>query len=101
MNAAALLLAIAAAQGDMAALPAGALEERPPASEASPLQARVDAAAPGERIEVGPGVYEGDLHVDRPVHLAGRGRPRLVGSGKGSVVRIRAPGVVLEGFDVD
>jgi nitrous oxidase accessory protein len=101
MNAAALLLAMAAAQGDMAALPAGALEERPPASQASPLQARVDAAAPGERIEVGPGVYEGDLHVDRPVHLAGRGRPRLVGSGKGSVVRIRAPGVVVEGFDVD
>jgi nitrous oxidase accessory protein len=101
MTAAALLLAVAAAQGEMASLPAGALEERPPPSEASPLQARVDAAAPGERIEVGPGVYEGDLHVDRPVHLAGRGRPRLVGSGRGSVVRIRAAGVVLEGFDVD
>ncbi|HEY7724327.1 MAG TPA: nitrous oxide reductase family maturation protein NosD, partial [Anaeromyxobacteraceae bacterium] len=27
--------------------------------------------------------------------------PRLVGSGRGSVVRIRAPGVVVEGFDID
>jgi nitrous oxidase accessory protein len=101
MVAAALLVALAVAQGEMASLPAGALEGRPPRSQASPLQARVDAAAPGERIEVGPGVYEGDLHVDRPVHLVGRGRPRLVGSGAGSVVRIRAPGVILEGFDVD
>jgi nitrous oxidase accessory protein len=101
MTAAALLLALAAAQGDMAPVQAGALEERPPPSEASPLQARVDAAAPGERIEVGPGEYRGDLHVDRPVHLVGVGRPRLVGSGRGSVVRIRAPGVIVEGFDLD
>jgi nitrous oxidase accessory protein len=101
MLAAALLVAVALAQGEMAPLQAGTLEGRPPPSQASPLQARVDAAAPGERIEVGPGTYEGDLHVDRPVHLAGRGRPRLVGSGRGSVVRIRAPGVIVEGFDVD
>ncbi|ACG72694.1 Carbohydrate-binding and sugar hydrolysis [Anaeromyxobacter sp. K] len=101
MDAVAPLLAVLLAQGDMAAIPAGNLEGRPPPGERSPLQARVDAAAPGERIEVGPGTYEGDLYLDRPVHLAGRGRPRLVGSGRGSVVRVRAPGVVVEGFDVD
>ncbi|GAO03530.1 nitrous oxide reductase family maturation protein NosD [Anaeromyxobacter sp. PSR-1] len=100
MDAVAPLLAILLAQ-DMAPIPAGNLEGRPPASEASPLQARVDAAPPGARLEVGPGTYAGDLYLDRPVHLAGRGRPRLVGSGRGSVVRIRAPGVVLEGFDID
>ncbi|HEX2758502.1 MAG TPA: NosD domain-containing protein, partial [Thermoanaerobaculia bacterium] len=33
--------------------------------------------------------------------LVGQGRPRLVGSGKGSVVRVRADGVILEGFDID
>jgi nitrous oxidase accessory protein len=101
MSVAALLLAVALGQGEMAPLQPGGLEGRPPEAEASPLQARVDAAAPGEVVEVGPGVYHGDLQVDRPVHLVGRGRPRLVGSGKGSVVRIRAPGVVLEGFDID
>jgi nitrous oxidase accessory protein len=96
-----LLLALALAQGEMAPIAPGGIEGRPPPSEASPLQARVDAAAPGERLEVEPGTYVGDLHVDRPVHLVGRGRPKLVGSGKGSVVRIRAPNVVLEGFDID
>ncbi|HET8541423.1 MAG TPA: nitrous oxide reductase family maturation protein NosD [Anaeromyxobacter sp.] len=101
MGAAALLLAAALAQGDMAPIAPGGLEGRPPPSEASPLQALVDAAAPGARIEVPPGTYDGDLILDRPVHLVGLGRPALRGSGKGSVVRVRAAGVVVEGFDVD
>src|SRR5512138_1201105 len=101
MGAAALLVGLALAQGEMAPIAPGGIEGRPAPSDASPLQARVDAAAPGARIEVAPGVYEGDLLLDRPVHLVGVGRPTLRGSGKGSVVRIRAPGVVLEGFDVD
>ncbi|MEO8348541.1 MAG: nitrous oxide reductase family maturation protein NosD [Acidobacteriota bacterium] len=77
----------------------GNIEGRPAA--ASPLQARVDSAAPGATVDVGPGTYAGDLLLDRPVRLVGRGRPRLVGSGAGSVVRIRADGVTIEGFDVD
>jgi len=87
--------------GDDALPPAAGLEGRPPAAHASPLQARIDAAPPGATIEVGPGSYVGDLVLDKPVRLAGRGRPVLVGSGTGSVVRIRASGVTLEGFDVD
>jgi nitrous oxidase accessory protein len=98
---AALLVAVALAQGDMPVIAPGDIEGRPPPAEASPLQARLDAAAEGARVEVGPGTYVGDLYLDRPVHLVGVGRPRLVGSGKGSVVRIRAPGVIVEGFDVD
>jgi nitrous oxidase accessory protein len=96
----AILLGVALAQ-DMAPIAPGALEGRPPPADTSPLQARVDAAAPGARLEVGPGVYEGDLVLDRPVHLVGLGRPRLWGSGHGSVVRIRADGVLVEGFDID
>jgi nitrous oxidase accessory protein len=73
------------------------------AGPASPsdLQARIAAARPGERIEVGAGTYRGDLLVDRPVHLVGTGRPLLLGSGDGTVVTITAAGVVFEGFDVD
>ena len=67
----------------------------------SPLQVLVDRAAPGERILVSPGTYQGDLVIDRPVRLVGRGRPLLVGSGTGSVVRVRADGVTLEGFSID
>ena len=77
------------------------LEGRPDAQRVSPLQARVDAALPGSTIEVPPGTYDGDLFIDRAIHLAGRGRPLLRGSGAGSVVLIRADGVTVEGFDID
>ena len=67
----------------------------------SPLQALVDRAAPGQRLAIPPGTYEGDLVIDRQVHLVGRGLPLLLGSGRGSVVRVRADGVTIEGFAID
>ena len=102
--AAAMAFGPAAAQSstpDGHAVAPGALEGRPARDDASPLQARIDAAREGETLEVGPGTYVGDLVVDRPVRVVGRGRPLLVGSGRGSVVRIRSAGVTFEGFDVD
>jgi nitrous oxidase accessory protein len=77
------------------------LEGRAAPADASPLQARIDVAAPGATIEIGPGTYRGDLVIDRPVRLVGSGRPLLLGSGGGSVVRVRADDVVLEGLDID
>jgi hypothetical protein len=53
---------------------AGPLEPRPLPADTSPLQARVDAAPDGASVEVGPGVYRGDLTLDRPVRLIGHGR---------------------------
>jgi nitrous oxidase accessory protein len=79
----------------------GRLEGRPPPGETSPLQARLDGAPDGATVEVGPGRYEGDLVIERPLRLVGHGRPLLVGSGSGSVVRVRAAGVSVEGFDID
>ncbi len=87
--------------GEMPAILPGSLEGRPAASEASPLQSRIDAAAPGTTVEVGPGIYDGDLVLDKPVVLVGRGRPLLRGSGRGSVVRIRSENVTVKGFDID
>jgi nitrous oxidase accessory protein len=94
----ALLLQVS---GEMPAIGPGTLEGRPKAPEASPLQARIDAAAPGSTVEVGPGTYVGDLILDRPIVLVGRGHPLLLGFGSGSVVRIRAPNVTVDGFDID
>lgn len=92
----------AAAQDPLGhAVAPGTLEERPAPAQASSLQARVDAARPGDTVEVPPGTYEGDLELDRPIRLVGIGRPRLVGSGGGSVVRIRADDVSVAGFDID
>jgi nitrous oxidase accessory protein len=71
------------------------------AAASSLLQARIDTAAPGATVVVEAGTYEGDLVIERPVHLMGRGRPLLVGSGSGTVVSVRAADVTIEGFDVD
>jgi nitrous oxidase accessory protein len=97
----ALLLPGLAAAQEMAPVLPGALEGRPPAAEASALQARIDAAAPGATVDVGAGTYEGDLVVEKPLTLRGRGRPVLLGSGRGSVVRVRADDVTVEGFRID
>jgi nitrous oxidase accessory protein len=77
------------------------VEGRPTVEHTSPLQALVDRAQPGERVTVPAGTYDGDLYLDRPIILNGVGRPTLRGSGTGSVVRVRAAGVVIEGFDID
>ena len=99
-----LLLMIAGllqtAPGD-AIPPTGHVEGRPMPGDQSPLQIQVDRAQPGDRIEVRRGTYTGDLIIDRAITLVGHDRPVLRGSGHGSVVRIRAAGVTIEGFDID
>lgn len=85
----------------MAPIAPGALEGRPSPREASPVQALVDRAAPGSTVTVPPGTYTGDIYIDRPVRLSGRGRPLLVASGAGSLIRVRADGVTIEGFEID
>jgi nitrous oxidase accessory protein len=97
---AATLAAWPAASQDHAAAP-GTLDGRPAPRAASPLQARVDGAPAGSTLRIPGGVYRGDLFIDKPLRLVGDGRPRLEGSGDGSVVRIRAADVRLEEFDID
>ena len=53
---------------------------------ASPLQALVDRAQPGDRIVVEAGTYDGDLVIDRAITLVGHGRPTLRGSGRMAVL---------------
>jgi nitrous oxidase accessory protein len=98
---AAWLLAATVATAQEHVTTPGNLEGRPGPAAASPLQARLDAAKPGARIVVAAGTYRGDLLIDKPVHLIGQGRPLIEGSGSGSVIRIRAADVTVEGFDVD
>ena len=95
-----VLVLLAAAAAEHAAAPA-ALEGRAAPADRSPLQEIVDAAAPGATVPVDAGEYRGDLTIDRPLRLVGSGRPRLLGSGKGSVVLVRADDVTIEGFDID
>ena len=97
----AALLAGTARADQMAAVAPAALEGRPAPEETSPVQALIDRAAPGSTVVVPAGRYVGDVVVDRPLHLVGRGLPLLVASGAGSVVRVRADDVTVEGFEID
>jgi nitrous oxidase accessory protein len=99
-RAAALFVAAFGCAGLLAAGPTP-IRRGPAGSAVSPLQALVDAAPSGSTLHVAAGVYPGDLVIDRPLRLVGRGRPLLRGSGRESVVRVRADGVTIEGFDVD
>jgi nitrous oxidase accessory protein len=64
------------------------------------LQERIQSAAPGEIIVVQPGVYQGNLIIDRPVSLRGLDQPLIQGDRTGHVIQITAPGVVIEGFRI-
>jgi nitrous oxidase accessory protein len=75
----------------------------PPAGDpasVSPVQAMIARAAPGDTVEIGPGVYHGRLRIDKPIRLIGRGRPTLDAGGRGDVVEIVAENVTLMGFVV-
>ncbi len=61
---------------------------------------RIAAAAPGARIEIGPGTYREHLRIDKAVTLVGIGRPVIDGGGDGDIVEISAPGVTFRGFTV-
>jgi nitrous oxidase accessory protein len=99
----AALLALALTQLPVAdpPAPAGQTEGRPAPRDMSPLQPLIDRAQPGDRIEVAAGTYEGDLIIDRSLSFVAAGRVTLRGSGHGSVVRIRAAAVTVEGFEID
>lgn len=85
-------------RGRVAALALLVLAVRP-ASAARPLQPLVDAAVPGATVELGSGVYSGSVVVDKTLTLRGEGAV-LDAGGRGTVLTVTAPGVVLEGLTV-
>lgn len=87
--------------GDERTQAPGLVEGRPAPKDRSPLQDRVDEALPGAVLDVPAGTYRGDLFLDRPVTLRARGDVTLLGSGQGSVIRVRAARVTIEGFIID
>lgn len=82
-----ITLAIGAPTG--AAVDGGALHD---------LQALIDAASPGDLIEVDPGIYRGGVVIDKPIRLEGRDRPIIDAGGEGNAIDIEAPGVTVSGF---
>ena len=64
----------------------------------SDLQSRIDAAAPGATIEVGPGVYRGTILIKKPIRLIGRDWPVIDAAGKGDVLILQAHACEVRGF---
>lgn len=64
------------------------------------LQQAIDAAQPGDVLEIERGVYTGNFRVHKPLTLRGLQRPTLSGGFQGDTVRVTATDVVLEGLIV-
>nr|WP_237358690.1 nitrous oxide reductase family maturation protein NosD [Rhizobium etli] len=84
----------------MAAIPAAAAEHIVGREQAFALQSVLDAASAGDVIRLTPGKYEGPLSVNTPVTLEAEAGAVLLGSGKGSVVTVTAPGTVVRGLEI-
>jgi len=66
-----------------------------------PLQAAVDAAAPGDTLRLAPGVHRGPVRVTKPLTLQGEAGALLRGSGRGSVVTLDAPDTAVRGLRIE
>ncbi len=63
------------------------------------LQAAIDAAQPGDVIQVPPGLYSGNIVIEKSVTLEGIDWPILDGNNQGNVIEINhAPDVTIRGF---
>ena len=55
-------------------------------------------AQPGDTVQVGAGTYREHLVLDKALTLRGVGRPVISGGNSGSVIRVAASGVTIEGL---
>jgi len=95
------VLAVLAAGGLAWALVASgpaAAAEVPVAPGAETLLRAIAAAAPGDVLKLGPGSYGGGVTIDRTLTLLGHPEARIDARGKGSVITVSAPDVVLRGL---
>ncbi len=58
-------------------------------------------AEDGDEIRIGPGVYREDLLLGKRLSLIGVGRPVLFGTGRGTVIDVRADGCTISGLIID
>jgi nitrous oxidase accessory protein len=65
------------------------------------LQNLVDSARPGDTIFVAPGVYQGNVILNKRVALIGIGAPVVRGDDRGSVVTITADSCTVKGLIIE
>ena len=62
------------------------------------LQSIIDAAAPGDVVDLESGTYSGGVMIDKPLTLRGTNWPVVDGGGSGTIIEIDAPDVTVEGL---
>ncbi|GMG93998.1 nitrous oxide reductase family maturation protein NosD [Cupriavidus metallidurans] len=65
-----------------------------------PLQAAIDAARPGDVLEIERATYTGNFVIGKALTLRGVDRPTISGGQHGDTLRVTAPDVVVEGLIV-
>jgi nitrous oxidase accessory protein len=86
-----------ASSADPASRPA-ALSLQPSAFD---LQAAIDAARPGDILQIPPGLYQGNFIIQKSITLEGTGWPILDANGHGTVITINdTPDVTIRGLVV-
>ncbi len=64
------------------------------------LRSALAAAAPGDVLELLPGIHRGPVRIETPVTLRGRPGAVIEGDGSGSTVVVAAPDVTIRGLTV-
>lgn len=71
----------------------------PASSSAFDLQTAIDAAQPGQTIQIPPGVYQGNFTITKPITLEGIDWPILDGNNHGTIITINGtPDVIIRGL---
>ncbi len=65
-----------------------------------PLQPLVDAARPGDTLQLAPGVYSGPVIIDKPLTLDGGGQAVIDGGGSGTVITLDTDGARLSNLRI-
>lgn len=68
-------------------------------ADGTPLQPLINAASRGE-LRLEPGLYQGPVYLNKPLHLIGGPGVHVKGTGQGSVVTVDSTGVVVSGLRI-
>jgi nitrous oxidase accessory protein len=72
----------------------------PALQAAVPLQALIDAAAPGSTLKLQPGQYAGPVKITRPLILDGGGQAEVRNAGQGTVVSLSGANITVRGLRI-
>jgi len=65
------------------------------------LQDAIDNAEPGSKLELAPGVYKGNIVINKPLIIDGKNQKAIIeGDGKGTVIRVTSPNVTLKNLTI-